>query len=391
MNSIRNYKEFHEYIEILYKRQKKKEQGIDIHTFTHNCYANIIMQIKYNHKLILLDDTPLSDDFLVTFKMLTEIKEQNKKEKFTISRALKLDNYLDNVKQFWKEQPFFYDKNNIFWFWNKQEYKWEIVDEVDLMNSIDNVLDMGGQTISQRVKGCYMEAFKRYGREKVPEEAPKRWIQFKNKAFSLRSKKQYYVQSNYFFTNPIPYKMAEKSYTPVIDKLFEDWVGEEYVRTLYEIIAYCCYADYPVQVLFCLYGNGRNGKSCFLRLLSRFVGKENICSTELDLLVGNNSSRFESFKLYKKLVCLMGETNFGVLNKSSMLKKLTGGDMIGFEMKGKKPFDDINYAKMIIASNSLPTSEDTSEGFYRRWIIIDFPNEFPEGKDILETIPEKEY
>ena len=84
-------------------------------------------------------------------------------------------------------------------------------------------------------------------------------------------------------------------------------------------------------------------------------------------------SRFESFKLYKKLVCTMGETNFNVLNKTSLLKKLTGQDLIGFEFKNKKPFDDYNYAKIMIASNSLPVSSDTSEGFYRRWMILDFP------------------
>ena len=60
-------------------------------------------------------------------------------------------------------------------------------------------------------------------------------------------------------------------------------------------------------------------------------------------------------------------------------------------MKNKLPFTDFNYAKIIIASNSLPSSDDTSEGFYRRWHIIDFPNEFPEGKDITLTIPNIEY
>jgi phage/plasmid-associated DNA primase len=95
--------------------------------------------------------------------------------------------------------------------------------------------------------------------------------------------------------------------------------------------------------------------------------------------------------MYKKLVCEMGETNFGVLEKSSILKKLVGSDLIGYEMKGKTPFSSYNYAKMIIASNSLPSSNDTTDGFYRRWFIIDFPNEFPEGKDIVECIPEEEY
>jgi len=74
-----------------------------------------------------------------------------------------------------------------------------------------------------------------------------------------------------------------------------------------------------------------------------------------------------------------------------MLKKLTGGDLIGFEYKGKDPFDEKNYAKIIISTNNLPTTTDKTVGFYRRWDIIDFPNQFTEKKDILKDIPEEEY
>jgi len=316
--------------------------------------------------------------------------DSDKCERYKYTK-IKIDNYIDNVEQFSNYRSFFYDEVGIFWFWDNDNKKYIQKDEVDVMNMFDDILGFEGQTVSSRLKSNYMEAFKRVGRKNKPKDAPIKWIQFKDKAYSISSDMIYNVTPDYFFTNPIPYKLGESDETPFMDKLFKDWVGEENIQLLYEIIAYCCYRAYPMQLLFSLVGNGRNGKTCFLRLLSRFIGQENVCSTELDLLVGRQGSRFESFKLYKKLVCVMGETNFGTLNKSSMLKKLTGGDLIGFEMKGKKPFDDYNYAKMIIASNSLPTSDDTSEGFYRRWIIIDFPNQFPEGKDILLDIPEHEY
>ena len=304
---------------------------------------------------------------------------------------LKITNYFDNVQVFHKHHPFFYDKNCIFWFWNFDQNKYEIIDETDVMNKIDLQLRFGGETVTGGLKHNYLEAFKRVGRLHIPKPAPVKWIQLKDRAFSIKSRNVYKVEPNYFFTNSIPHKLGTSDETPTMDKLFEEWVGKEYIQTLYEIIAYCCYREYPIQVLFCLYGIGRNGKTCFLRLLSKFLGKSNITSTDLDLLFGNHSSRFESFKLYKKLCCVMGETNFGILNTSSLLKRLTGGDLIGFEMKGKQPFDDFSYAKLIIASNSLPSSEDTSEGFYRRWVIIPFENQFPEGKDILFTIPDQEY
>jgi P4 family phage/plasmid primase-like protien len=298
---------------------------------------------------------------------------------------------LTNVKVFYDEQPFFYDRSKIFWMWNLEESKYEIVDEIDIMNMIEETLGLYGQTISSKVKAEYLEAFKRVGRLNIPKPTPTKWIQFKDKAYSIKSGKLYDVTPNYFFTNPISYEIGDCEDTPTMDKLFTEWVGEDYVQDLYEILAYCCYREYPIQVMLCLYGCGRNGKSQYLKIIDKFLGITNICSTELDLIAGSNSSRFEVFKLYKKLACMLGETNFGILSSTSILKKLVGGDVIGFEKKGKDPFDDYNYAKIIIASNSLPSTEDSSDGFMRRWHIIDFPNEFPEGKDIFYSIPDIEY
>ena len=336
----------------------------------------------------------------ITIEWLEEFVEKGKKQPIPVKEAdykfneamqsFEFD-FLQMAEQFHKIQPYFYDKNQIWWLWNFELVKWERIDEIDIMNRINKALPHIPKTTNSRIKNEILESMKRIGRLKIPADAPIKWIQFKDKAFSLKSNKIYKVEPNFFFTNPIPWELGDNSDTPTMDKLFKEWVGENYVQTLYEIIAYCCYRNYPIQTLFCLYGNGRNGKSQFLKILSKFTGMENLCSTDLDMLAGRNRNRFETVKLYKKLVCLMGETNFGVLDSSAIIKKLTGGDVIGFEIKGKNPFDDYNYAKILIASNSLPTSEDTSEGFYRRWVIIDFPNQFKEGKDIIETIPEIEY
>jgi P4 family phage/plasmid primase-like protien len=318
--------------------------------------------------------------------------EKNKKKKFDFNGSnIMIENYQENVEKFYETNPFFYDKANIFWLWDDNKKKYDMVDDTDIMILLDDVLGFKGFTVNSKIKSQYLEAFKRVGRKNIPEDAPTKWIQFKDKAFSLKSKNTYDVTHHFFFTNPIPFEIGETSDTPIMDKLIKEWVGEEYVQTAYEIIAYCCLSDYPIHLIFCLVGCGRNGKSKFLGLINKFMGKENICSTELDLLTGNSISRFESFKLYKKLVCLMGETNFGTVNRTSLLKKLVGQDLIGYEVKNKLPFDGYNYAKVLIASNSLPPTEDTSEGFYRRWLILDFPNTFPEGHDILKDIPEEEY
>lgn len=291
------------------------------------------------------------------------------------------------IDEFTKVQPFFYDRNRMWWVWDQEEYRYTLTDQLDIINAL-NSSTKNRFSVNSRLKNEIFESMKQIGRQKIPMEAPKSWIQFKDKIFDLTTGQMLPASPAYFICNSIPLSLGESEETPVIDKIFTEWVGERYKQTLYEIIAYCCYTDYPIHIMFALIGHGRNGKSKFQELLRKFIGVNNTCSSELDALC---YGRFETFKLYKKLVCSLGETNFAVLTKTSMLKKLTGQDLIGYEKKNCDPYDSVNYAKIIINSNSLPSSEDQSEGFFRRFLIIDFPHEFPEGHDILAMIPPIEY
>jgi len=302
--------------------------------------------------------------------------------------TLHVTNYIENVNKFYMKNPFFYDRSKIFWFWSKEKFKWEIVDDIDLMNSITKSLNISGEIISSQTRSSYLEAFKRVGRENQPRIPPKTWLQFRNKIYDISSGQIIEATAEYFITNPIPWNVGDISDTPTMDNIFTEWVGINHVETLYEILAYCLLPDYPLHRIFCLVGSGMNGKSKFLELLSRFVGEMNVTSSELDTLL---TSRFEVTRLHKKLVCQMGETDFSTMKKTSMLKKLTGQDTIGFEYKNKDPFEGHNYAKILVATNNLPITEDKTRGFYRRWLIIDFPNEFTEKKDILSKIPNDEF
>jgi len=292
----------------------------------------------------------------------------------------------DLAKKLWEIQAYFYDSSKIWWLWDFKKYKWKIVDETDILNMVSNLSN--ANTVKAKEKSEIIESMKQFGRKNKPNKIKPTWIQFKNKIYDYKTGEEFEATPEYFVTNPIPHELSKYVNTPVIDRIFEEWVGKDYVQTLYEIIAYCLLPDYPLHRIFCFIGSGMNGKSKFLELIRRFIGEENVTTTELDTLI---HSRFEITRLHKKLVCQMGETNFDELSKTSIIKKLTGQDTIGFEYKNKELFEDYNYAKILIATNNLPTTTDKTKGFYRRWLIIDFPNEFSEQKDILAEIPEEEY
>lgn len=290
------------------------------------------------------------------------------------------------LKEFQTKQPIYYDSAKLWWLWNINELKWDLVDEVDILNMIQ--IGTGQDIISAKSRLEILNSLKQSGRLNKPKKFPETWIQFKNKIYDIKTGNSFDSTPEYFAVNRIQYEINHNSETPIIDNIFEQWVGKNNIKTLYEIIAYCLLPNYPIHRLFCLIGSGSNGKSCFIRLIENFIGSENICATELETLM---KSRFELAKLHKKLVCIMGETNFNEISQTSILKKLTGQDSIGFEYKNKTPFEDKNYAKIIIATNNLPSTTDKTEGFYRRWMIIDFNNRFEEKKDILMDIPLEEY
>lgn len=311
-----------------------------------------------------------------------------KLEKFPEVVLYQIDNYIDNVRTFFDMNPFFYDKSGIFWAWDEKIKCWSIIDEVDILNLIEEKMTLFGATVKSGVKSNYLEAFKRVGRQRMPEDASELWIQFKDKIHNLKTGEIHEATPDFFLTNPIPHECITGKETPFIDECFESWVGKDNVLLLKEIIAFCMMPKYFLHRIFCFIGSGRNGKSTYLDLVRRCIGDINCCSSDLDDIMGN---RFEVAKLYKKLVCMMGETNFNTMGKTSKLKKLCGGDIIGFEFKNKNPFDAVNYAKLLISTNGLPQTTDKTEGFYRRWVLIDFPNKFSEKRDILSEVPPEEY
>ncbi len=292
------------------------------------------------------------------------------------------------IEAFWEKEPFFYDSAKLFWRWNREEYKWVLSDEVDFCNLIYDTL--GIETINSKAKAELVEGFKQIGRRHQPKEIEKRWVQYKNKIYDGRTGKELFEASpEYFVTNPIPWEVGKSEDTPTMDKIFAEWVDPKYVDTLFEIIAYNTCLDKYMQMLFGLCGGGSNGKGTYMKVNYKFLGKENCVSSEIKAL---SEDRFEPAVLYRKLLCVMGEVSHSDLRNTNMLKKLGGEDPISFQFKGKTPFTGENTTTIACLTNSMPITPDKSIGFYRKWMLIDFPNQFDIVKgNFIDRIPEVEF
>ena len=291
------------------------------------------------------------------------------------------------AEKFVNVKGIYYDEVGILWLWDEKRLAHKRVDDTDLFSLLSSEYSCP-KTIERGFRNRAFDAIKIMGRKNNPKELSAEWVQFKEKVVNVKTGERINATKELLLTNPIPWAIGDSEETPVIDSMFAQWVGEENVQLLHEVVAFCTIREYFINRIIGLFGGGSNGKTTFINFLVKFLGKENVTTTELDLL---SSNRFESVKLYRKLGCVVGETNFAILEKTGLLKRLTGRDPVRFEHKFKEPFEGESYAKIIVATNSLPITADKTEGFYRRWLIIDFPNQFKEKRDILATIPSGEY
>jgi len=183
----------------------------------------------------------------------------------------------------------------------------------------------------------------------------------------------------------IPVEFAPGADCPKIKQFFKEIVVEEHIQVLEELFGYCLLRSYPIHKAFMLVGEGANGKSTFINLVKNFLGGFNCSSVSLQELEPN---RFASSALFGKLANLYADLPASALSNTGRFKMLTGEDVVGAEKKFKDRFYFHNFAKLIFSANKIPISKDDTTAFWRRWVIINFPNKF-EGEKADKKLLEK--
>lgn len=186
----------------------------------------------------------------------------------------------------------------------------------------------------------------------------------------------------------IPIEYNEEMDCPEIKKFVNQIVAPEDVSIIQELFGYCLYKRYHIHKAFMFHGEGSNGKSTLINLLITFLGKENVASRPLQELCND---KFAKSDLYGKLANCYADLSSESMKFTGPFKLLTGEDMIHAEEKFKKGFKFINHAKLIFSCNQLPKVYDNSDAYFRRWIIINFPNTFSQDdesadKELLERL-----
>jgi P4 family phage/plasmid primase-like protien len=215
-----------------------------------------------------------------------------------------------------------------------------------------------------------------------------------NGIWDIKQKKLIPFSPRYVFLNKV-----EWNYNPTADysrfKIFlkEILSGcEKRVNVVQEWLGYCLLFDVRFGKALLLYGDGENGKSVLLNVNKKLLGDKNVVSISLQYLENNP---FAPVRLFGKSANIFADLPKKALSQTSVFKMLVTGDTLSGEKKGKDSFEFNPYCKQMFSCNEPPRTPDRTRGFFRRWIILEFKEHYPEGdlrrdEQLFEKLTTKE-
>ena len=179
----------------------------------------------------------------------------------------------------------------------------------------------------------------------------------------------------YYTLNYLPFDWNGDISSDMWDSyLYETTCGDEEVMLLLQQWAgYCLMKNKQVQQKFMIiYGPAGTGKSVFADVLVHLLGMANISTVPLSMFTELHIIT----QAYGKMLNICDESESTLVNPEyeNALKKYTGGTPFTFKHFYKPPISDYPTAKVMITTNNRPPFKDTSDGVWRRVLMVEFTN-----------------
>jgi len=195
-------------------------------------------------------------------------------------------------------------------------------------------------------------------------------------------------RENYFtYQIPLAYDPEAQAprFTQFLQEIFdgdEDCIKK--MQVLLEMMGYTLLTTCKYERFIILVGNGANGKSVMLSILTALIGERYISA----ITPSQFSNRFQLAHLAGKMANIVTEISQGTDIEDGRLKAIVSGETITAEHKHKTPFEFRPYATCWFGTNHMPSTTDYSNAIFRRAIILSFNRKF-EGKDCDPNLTEK--
>lgn len=166
---------------------------------------------------------------------------------------------------------------------------------------------------------------------------------------------------------------------PIFRQVVTDALDDETADVLQEMCGYLLFPDSRHEKIGVLVGEGRNGKSVILKMISYALGEENVSHFGLQQIT--ESSGIYIANMVGKLANICYDSGSLIkIGNEGIFKQYASGEPLTAKILYQQPMITSNYPHSIIAVNALPVSTDFSDGYFRRFLIIDFPHQIPLNK-----------
>jgi putative DNA primase/helicase len=145
----------------------------------------------------------------------------------------------------------------------------------------------------------------------------------------------------------------------------------EVIEEYQEFYGYCLTRSTRYEKALLLVGPGADGKSTSLHVLQALVGEENCANVRLNDL----EDQFHRVSLHNRILNVFTELSSGAL-ESGTFKAVVSGDIINAAYKHRDVFEFKPFCKIAGACNELPKVLDSSDGFFRKLLLIRHRKQF---------------
>lgn len=325
---------------------------------------------NYNTRTILME--LLEDIKEVDFREYVNLKN----ERETLKRKHLLVSIVEILQEKTKEGKFsLCRKNGLIYLYNG-EY-WELIDVDTFKDFLGKVaLKMGVDKFDAKFHQFKDELLKQFVSEarlkEIKPDDSTTLINLSNGTFEIgvSNRRLREFKKVDFLTHQLPFEYNRNAQAPIFLKFLNEVLPEKELQdVLAEYLGYIFIKSKALKLekVLLLYGTGANGKSVLFEIVCALLGSENITNYSLQSLTREGHYRA---MLANKLLNYASEIN-GKL-ETSIFKQLVSGEPVEARLLYGNPQVITNYAKFIFNCNELPKEVESTNAFFRRFIILPF-------------------
>ncbi len=162
---------------------------------------------------------------------------------------------------------------------------------------------------------------------------------------------------------------------------------EDLIRYIVKALGYSLTGDIGEQVFHICHGAGKNGKSTLLELMQLILGTDYATAAKFSTFIVSkyaDASSYDLATLEGARLVTAAEPEKSKRLDESILKQLTGGDLLKARQIYERPIRFHPECKLWLLMNAKPQITGTDEGIWRRVRFIPFSVQIPESMRVKD-------